>query len=157
MKKPTELRAHLTRWVPDLTKNPDKLQLFIEHGRVATKIGAGLGFEYRYTLLILVTDFAEPADVLTIPLLVWLQSNQPDLLLDPERRDSALSFRAEIIDHDKSDIEISLELSERVLVRATPGGYECEHLGEPPLPDIEGPTGWEIYLKGELIGAGHAT
>lgn len=154
MKKPTELRAHLTRWVPDLAQNPDKLQLFIERGRIATKLGTGLGFEYHYTLQILITDFAESADVLNVPLLVWLQTNQPDLLFDTDRRERIIAFRAEVIDHDKIDIELSLELSERVLVRAVPGGYECEHLAEPQIPDLSGPTAWEIYLKGVLLGAG---
>lgn len=156
MKKAADLRAHLTEWVPDIASNPDKLQLFIEAGRVATRYGATLGFEYRYTLQILVTDFAEPADVLAVPLLVWIQTNQPDLLLDPERRDKAFAFRAEVIDHDKFDIEISLELSERVRVSATPAGYDCQHLGEPPLPDLSGPTNWSIYLNGELIADGQA-
>lgn len=156
MKKPADLRAHLTRWVPDLARNPEKLQLFIERGVLATKFGASLAFEYRYTLLILVTDFAESADVLHVPLLAWIQTNQPNLLLDPERRDKAIVFRAEIIDHEKIDIELSLELSERVLVRELPAGYECEHLGEPPLPDLSGPTGWSIYLKGELLAGGTA-
>ena len=151
MKKPADLRAHLTRWVPDLAANPDKLHVFIEQGRVATKVGSGLGFEYHYTLQLIITDFAESADVLNVPLLVWLQTNQPDLLLDTERRDHAIVFEAEIIDHDKIDIALTLELSERVLVREVPAGFECEHLGEPPLPDLTGTPGWEVYLKGELI------
>ena len=156
MKKPAALRAHLTRWVPDLAANPDKLHVFIEKGRVATKIGAGLGFEYRYTLQLIVTDFAESPDVLSVPLLVWIQTNQPDLLLDTEKRDSAIAFEAEIVDHDKIDIALTLDLSERVLVRPVTGGYECEHIGEPPLPDdLSGVRGWEIYLKGELIATGN--
>lgn len=154
MKKPAALRAHLTQWVPDLAKNPDKLQLFIESGRVASKIGDSLSFQYHYDLKILITDFAESPDVIVVPVLVWLQTHQPDLLLDPVRRDKALSFVAEVIDHDKIDIEFTLDLSERVIVSALPSGYSCEHIGEPPLPDLTGPTGWEIYLKGELLTSG---
>lgn len=155
MKKPTDLRAHLTRWVPDLAANPDKLHVFIEKGAVATKLGAGLGFEYRYTMQLIVTDFAEPADVLVVPMLVWLQTNQPDLLQDPVRRDKALAFEAEIIDHDKIDIAITLDLSERVLVKPVlAGGFECTHVGEPQLPEIGQPVNWQIYLKGEPINEG---
>lgn len=151
MKKPIALRAHLTQWVPDLAANPEKLHVFIEKGRVASKQGKGLGFEYHYTIEILITDFAESPDVLIVPLLIWLQTHQPDLLLDPVRRDQATTFKAEIIDHDKIDIMLTLELSERVLVHPTLGGYQCEHCDEPQLPDLSGPLGWEIYLKGELI------
>jgi len=151
MKKPTELRAHLTQWVPDLAANPDKLHVFIEKGAVATKLGAGLGFSYAYTLQLIITDFAEPADVLMVPLLVWIQTNQPDLLLDTKRRDKAISFEAEIVDHDKIDIAITIDLTERVLVRPVLGGYECEHLGEPQLPDLDGPHPWSIYLAGQAL------
>lgn len=156
MKKPADLRAHLTRWVPDLAANPDKLHLFIEKGRLATKIGTGLGFEYRYTLQIVITDFAESPDVLSVPMLVWIQTNQPDLLLNTMLRDSTFAFEAEIVDHDKIDIALTLELAERVLVRQVTGGYECEHIGEPPLPDdLSGVRGWQSYLDGEVIATGN--
>lgn len=156
MKKPTELRAHLTQWVPDLDANPDKLHIFIERGAIATKLGAGLGYQYAYSVQIIITDFAEPADVLMVPLLVWLQTNQPDLLQDTVRRDKAIAFEAEIIDHDKIDIAITLDLTERVLVTAVLGGYQCTHLGEPQLPDETGPHPWQAYLKGELIAESNA-
>lgn len=153
MKKPADLRAHLTNWVPDLAANEDKLLLLIEKGAVATKLGAGLGFEYRYTLQVIITDFAEPADVLVVPLLLWLQVNQPDLLMDTVRRDKALAFEAEISNHDTIDIAITIDLSERVLVKPIlSGGYQCEHLGEPQLPDESGPPLWQIYLGGEPLG-----
>jgi hypothetical protein len=152
MKKPADLRAHLTNWVPDLAAHPGKLHLLIEKGAVATKLGAGLGFEYRYTMQVIITDFAEPADVLVVPLLLWLQVNQPDLLMDPVRRDKALAFEAEISSHDTIDLAITLDLSERVLVKPLlSGGYQCEHLGETQLPDESGPPLWQIYLGGEPL------
>lgn len=156
MKKPTELRAHLTQWVPDLAANPDKLHIFIERGAIATKLGAGLGYQYAYTVQIIITDFAEPADVLMVPLLVWLQTNQPDLLQDPVRRDKAIAFEAEIIDHKTIDIALTLDLTERVLVSAVIGGYECTHLGEPQLPDLTGGHPWQVFLQGELIAESNA-
>ncbi|MBI2306094.1 MAG: phage tail protein [Rhodocyclales bacterium] len=152
MRKPIELRAWLTERVPHLRKHPDKLHVFIDKGSVATKRGAGLGFEYRYTLQIVVTDYADPPDTLTVPLLVWISTHQPDLIDNTDRRDRAIGIDAEIIDHKSADIGITLELSERVLVKPVEGGgYECEHLAEPEMPDLGGPSGWEVYLKGELI------
>lgn len=156
MKKSADLRAHLTRWVPDLAANPDKLHVFIEKGRIATKVGAGLGFEYHYTLQLIITDFAESPDVLNVPLLVWLQTNQPDLLLDTEKRDRAIAFEAEILGNDTIDLALTLELAERVLVRVVTGGFECEHIGEPQLPDdTAGVRGWQSYLDGEVIADGN--
>jgi len=154
VKKPIDLRDHLTRWLPDLASNPDKLHVLIDKGRIATRVGAGLGFEYHYQLQLIVTDFAESPDTLIVPLLVWVQANQPNLLLDEKLRERLVSFEAEVIDHDKVDIALTLELSERVLVDTVPGGYECRHIGEPPLPEIGEPVSWEIYLKGELIATG---
>lgn len=151
MKKPVSLRAHLEQWLPDLKKHPDKLHVFIEKGRVATKPGASASFEYHYTLQLLVTDFAEPIDTLVVPILVWAQEHQPDLIHAIDKQSKAIALEAEVIDHTKIDIALSLELSERVLVRPVAAGYECEHIGEPQLPDLTGPTGWQLYVKGELF------
>lgn len=151
MKKPVSLRAHLEQWLPDLKRNPDKLHVFVEDGHVATKAGNSASFEYRYTLILLVTDFAEPLDTLVVPLLVWAQEHQPDLIHAIDKQDKAIAIRAEHLDHDKMDVELTLKLSERVLVRPLAAGYECEHIGEPPLPDLGGPTGWQLYVKGDLV------
>lgn len=153
MRKPVELRTFLEANVPHLKKHPGKLHVFVEKGAVATKLGLGLGFEYRYTLQLIVTDYADPADTLTVPLLVWISTNQHDLIADLNKRDTALAIRAEIIDHNTADIEITLQLSERVLVNPKAGGgFECEHLPEPELPDIGGPTGWTMKA-GDLVFA----
>ena len=144
MKKPADLRAHLTAAVPVLAKHPDKLHVFIEKGAIATKPGASMSFEYRYTLQLVVTDYSEPADTLIVPLLAWLSINQPDLIADPDKRAKTIGFEAELIDHDQADIALTLELSERVIVTEVEGGYSCAHLDEPPLPDLGGPTVWAI-------------
>lgn len=154
MKKPAALRAHLTQWVPDLAKNPDKLHVFIEKGRIASRYGASLAFEYRYQLQLVITDFAESPDVLIVPILVWALEHQPDLLFDEKLRNNLINFEAELLNHNSIDLALTIELSERVLVKPVPAGYECEHLGEPPLPDLTGPTGWQIYLKGVLLAEG---
>jgi len=70
------------------------LHVFIENGAVATKPGASLSFEWRYTLTLLFTDFVDSPDTIVVPLLVWLSIHQPDLVADAERRYKALSFVA---------------------------------------------------------------
>ena len=149
MKKPISLRAHLNQWVPDLAQNPDKLHVFIEKGRVSTKPGRSAAFAYHYTLQLVITDFAEPLDTLVVPIMLWAQEHQPDLIHSLDQQSKAIAIEAEIIDHDKIDVALTLELSERVLVRPVQGGgYECEHLDEPAMPDLTGPTDWQIYLTG---------
>lgn len=151
MKKPAELRAHLTQWVPDLAKNPEKLHVYINAGHIKSRYGNSLSFEYAYQLRLEIWDFAESPDVLIVPLLVWILANQPNLLLDEKTIQNVIAFEAEPLNHDTIDIALTLDLSERVLVGATQTGYSCTHIDEPPLPDLTGPLDWKIYLKGELL------
>lgn len=151
MKKPLTLRRHLEAAIPHLKRDPDKLRLWIEEGAVASKLGASLSYEWRYTLTLLFTDFVDAPDTLIVPLLAWIEKNQYDLFLDPEKRDRALTFESEVIDHEKIDIQFKLQLTERVIVTATAGGWRCEHLDEPPLPETDGPTGWALYAAGDQV------
>lgn len=150
MKKPADLRAHLADSVPCLAKDPDNLHVFVEDGNIVSRIGAGLSFEYRYTITLIVTDFTDHADTLIIPLLVWIAVNQPDLLQNPDKQTQAIRMKAEIIDRDIVDLEIKIDLTERVIVAANPdGSYTATHPEEPPLPDLGGPVGWQqLFVNG---------
>lgn len=144
MKKPIDLRKYLEDHVPSLKKHPDKLHVFVEKGSVATKAGKGMSFEYHYTLKLVIIDFPEPADAVIVPLLAWIATNQPDLILDTDKRDKAIDIEAEIIDHKTVDLGLDLRLSERVIVTATEAGWAAEHVGEPQLEDLSGPLDWDI-------------
>lgn len=146
MKKPETLRRHLESSIPHLRKHPDGLHVFIEDGTVASKQGVSLSYEWRYKLTLLFTDFVDSPDTIVVPLLVWLSTNQPDILADADRRYKALTFQSAVINHDAIDIEFKLDLTEAVVVRAVPGGFECRHIDEPALPDMGGPVGWSMYL-----------
>lgn len=149
VKKPANLRTHLQQWVPDLGQHPDKLIMFVNKGRVCCQFGANLSYEQHYQLEIIITDFGEPTDVLNVPLLIWISEHQPDILLSPDTKTKAIEFEAEIIDADKADIRIVIELTERVIVHPVAGGgYTCTHVDEPPLPDLSGPTGWQMTYPG---------
>ena len=151
MKKPQTLRRHLEACIPHLRCHPDKLRIYIESGAIATKPGVSLSFEWRYKLTLLFTDVVDSPDTLVVPLLVWLSIHQPDLIADAERRYKTLTFEAEPVDHEALDIVFNLELSERVIVKAVPGGFECEHADEPLLPDLDGPTGWSMFLAADPL------
>lgn len=155
MKKLRDLRAHLAATVPSLEKDPDRLEVYIEKGDIACRFGS-LSFEYRYTAHILVKDFADHADTLIVPLLAWLSINQPDLLLDADKSDHAIRFDAEILDHEKTDVELMLDLAERVIVSAAEQPdhsvhYAATHCDEPELPDCGGPAPWQIFINGTPI------
>lgn len=153
MKKPEALRAHLLRWLPALAENPERLQLFVDGGRVVARAGASLSFEYRYALDVLVTDYAGDRNLLVVPILAWIARYQPDLF----RRDGnePFAFEAEILESEACDISIKLDLTE--LVRVTPradGGFDVETLDEPDTGDhfagVCGVNLWEIFLQGDL-------
>ena len=151
MNKPNQVRELLSSTVPHLKHNPDKLHIFIEGGNlVATGARQNLSFEYRYQLIILVTDYADHSDSLMVPLLAWVASNQPELMTHAERRERGIRFRAEQLTNQTADIEISLELTERVRVSQQDGGVEVVHLPEPPL-DPDAGINWLLYISGEQV------
>jgi hypothetical protein len=141
MKKPQLLRDHITRACPDLATNPEKLTVFIERGNVVHTGTPALSFEYRYTLNIVVTDWADSTDVLVVPIVAWLKRHQPDMFDNPERRPKAFRFEVEIIDHATADIGFEIDLTETVAVAGgTVDGINrltTHHIGEPLLAGVE--------------------
>lgn len=134
MKKPQILRDHLLRTVPGLAAAPDKLDLFIDRGRVQCGKGAGLSFRYAYTLNLVVQDFAGDPDRLMLPLLAWISEHQPDLLARAPQEPFA--FEAEILDEKRTDVSITIDLTERVVVAADEGGRPVlGHLPDVPMAD----------------------
>lgn len=148
MNKPGQIRELLTKAVSELKRNPESLHIFVENGNInATGAGLNISFEYQFELLILITDYAGHADSLIVPLLAWCRDNQPELLMNDDRRDG-FKFRAEQLTHNTADVEITLKLTERVKVY--PGDnnkVNIEHLPEPAL--IGAPDGitWEMFIN----------
>ncbi len=148
MNKPMALRELLSKSVPHLQRNPDNLHVFIENGNiVATGAGLNLSFEYQFNCVLIVTDYAAHADTLIVPILGWLTTNQPELLFNPDKRDSGFKFKAEIINHTTADIEIVLALTERVKVVPDENmQLEVTHLPEPQFGDND--IDWSLYTNG---------
>lgn len=151
MNKPEQVRALLLAAVPHLARNPNDLHICIDQGKlVATGAGQNLSFEYQFNLIILVTDYAAHIDTITVPLLAWLAQHQPELFTNPDKRENGVKFRAELLDKHKSDIELTIPLTERVLVTAVEGGRNVEHLPEPELDPYAG-FDWELYIQSERV------
>ncbi len=152
MRKPESLRKHLERCLPKLKKHPDHLILRIEGGRIASKRGRSLSFEWKYKLVVLFTDYCDHPSALVVVMLAWLAENQPELLMTPELCERALTFEAEPINHDTIDIAFTLDLSERVVVKPSGQSWAFEHVPDPVIPDdLDGVYGWQVFLKGDLI------
>lgn len=150
--KPESLREHLTSAVPQLRRDPDRLLVFIDRGTLVSTLAAGLSFEYRYTLNLILTDFAGSPDAIMVPVLVWLRTQQPELLANPDLRDQ-IAFEVDVLDGGKVDLSLTLPLTERVGVHPRAGGgFTIEHYPEPPADTGLSPGRWEVYLCDELVG-----
>lgn len=151
MNKPNQLRDLLNSAVPHIRKNPERLHIFVENGNiVATGVKKNLSFEYQFQCIIVVTDYAAHADTVIVPILGWLALHQPELLNNPDKRESGFKFRAELLNHSTCDLEIKLALTERVKVTTTDAGLQVEHLPEPVWNDGSG-VDWSLYLDKELV------
>lgn len=163
MLKPDSLRAALVAAIPDLAKDPDRLKIFIDKGRIASRMAYApahpqLSFEWRYRLNAILQDFKGDPDGVMIVVLAWLHVHQPELLQNAQRSQEAILFEADIIDAGTVDLSIELDLTEAVKVQplANGQGHEATHLAEPPaIPEFAGVPRWtplkEIYRQGELI------
>ena len=135
MRKADSLRAWLVASLPMLKAHPDRLQIYLEGGTIAARRSRTLSFVYRYTLKALLTDYADDVDRLVVPVLAWIEKEQPQLLA---RKDGEpFSFEAELLDGDAYDVEISISLTETVTVipRASGSGWDVTHEGEPDMSD----------------------
>ncbi|MFV2945254.1 phage tail protein [Pseudomonas japonica] len=151
MNKPSNLREHLLAAVPDLARNPDRLMVFIDKGKVRCTAAPTLSFEYEYSLQLILTDFAGHPDTVMVPILGWVRVNQSELLANLDKSAKGLEFEVDILDNSKVDMSIVLPLTERVLVkRNDEGTYDVSHPAEQGYQMYEPQGPIEIYVNGEL-------
>lgn len=158
MLKPSSLRQAITAAVPELKASPDKLLLFVRDGKLATTGAGSLSFEYRYTLNLMVLDYAAHADAIMVPLLAWLRVYQPEIAENPALRDQAVRFEVEFLNGKTVDLSVEVDLTERVIVKPREGqqqpdkAFDVKHVAEPPHVGAA-PSGerWEFYLRDELL------
>jgi hypothetical protein len=132
MIKPSSLRAAITAAVPDLEANPDKFLVFADAGVIAANGTPSLSFEYRYTLNLILEDFAGDPDLVMIALLGWVHRHQSDLVNNPDKRASAITFEVDQLTNDTFDLSIKLPLTESVRVTMGENGRPiAKHLQEP--------------------------
>lgn len=154
MLKPASLREHLTAALPQLRRDPENLVVFITGGGLHSTLTQSLSFEYRYTLRLLLLDYAGHADAVMAPLLIWLRTHQPDLLDNPEKRAKSLRFEAEHLSTTTMDLVLEIDLTERVLARpreGTPGGLNLVHISETKGDGGSTREHWSFWLQDEML------
>lgn len=137
MIKPASLRAAIVKALPDLAANPDKFLVFVDAGGLAARKTSTLSFDYRYTLNLVLLDFAGDADAVFIAVLEWVETNQRELLTVSEKQQKGIEFIVDQMNNATCDLSITLELTESVLVQTDEAGKRTvTHLPE-PIPEWE--------------------
>ncbi|GMM59868.1 phage tail protein [Novosphingobium pituita] len=133
--KAQSLRDGISAVFPDLAKVPDRFNMWIDKGVIHATNAGGHGFEWQYTLNIVVEDFTAHPSMMFLVICEWARHNQPDLL-QPGKE--AFRFEADIIDAKTVDLHVEIPLTERVqVITDASGAAHIEHLEEPAsyLPD----------------------
>lgn len=168
MLKPASLRAALVAGIVGadgvriFERDPGNLLIWADKGRIAGRLGHKRGLEYRYRLNVLVKDFSGDEDALAIVLTEWVRTNQPDLLLNHEAGNQAITLEVEVLDSNLVDLLFTIDVTETVrLEPRDDGGFDAVHEEEPPIDDLvmgeilEGaparPPLGQVYAGGELI------
>lgn len=135
MNKPDSLRAAVTAVMPELARDPDRLRIWIDSGRIRAPMIESRSFSYEYKLTLELTDFTGHAAIVFLAINEWLRVNQPELA----QMDSpgGYTFEVEPMDGETVDLIVTLELTERAVVTPRPGGgWQIEHPAEPDLQQL---------------------
>lgn len=128
MNKPDSLRKAIESAIPALKRDAERFLIFIDRGNIRSQMTADHSFEIRYTLNVIITDFATDSRILFIAILNWLRINQPDALIGNRQ---AMQFDADILDNKSADFAIELQLTENVnVVQNDDGGFDMQYAGE---------------------------
>lgn len=111
---------------------PSNLLTFAEQGSVLSSRGPrNRHFALSYQAHLIVTDWSGDPRALLWVLLAWLQAD------NPAAPDDAIAFHVDVIDHQRADISMRVELTETVRVIETDAGIEISHEPDPDAQAID--------------------
>ncbi|WP_192457705.1 phage tail protein [Musicola keenii] len=147
MLKPKLLRQEISRMVPWVRANPDRLALYVPRGHVVGRGGASASFEYRYTLEVLVMDFPGSTDDIMLPIQLWARQYEPELLFNPDNQKNGITFEVDILNNDAIDLLVKIQVTEAVAVTSANGKPVVRHRADAPPDLMEGMDGWAIAVR----------
>lgn len=129
MKKPETLRAAIQQAVSEFASEPDRLRLWVEEGSVRCFGTGSLSFGMEYRLNILLVEASTDIALIVLPIVRWLQVNQPDLLAP---NTDGFAFEADILDNGSCDLLFRMNLMENVKTEPQEdGSVRLDYLAEP--------------------------
>lgn len=134
--KHVALREAIATALPELARDPERLAMWIEKGRILSPMTESRNFEWDYTLNITVQEFTSHPSILFLTINDWLRVNQPELLQPGGK--AGYHFEVDVIDDATVDLHVALDLTECVTVtRKDDGSDELQHEAEQGdlLPD----------------------
>lgn len=152
MRKPVDLRRHLTAALPELRRNPERLMMFVMGGTVRATATRALAWQYEYTLRLVLADWAAHADTVVAPLLAWLRVHQNDMLANHDRK--GIRFEAEYLNATSMDLAVDVDLTESVVARPrvdNPQALDLHHLDDRPPLHMPAEERWQLYIAGEKV------
>lgn len=136
MTKADALRAFLVEQLPELARNPDALAVYLTGGRLVSRFGPNLGFEYRARLAIDVLGFTGEPMQFFLPLILWLRKYEPAALQSHDTAEQQIQFEVDLLDNGRIDLSVHLPSVEAVdVLRQDDGSYRLTLREEPPTED----------------------
>lgn len=136
------LREHILSLPGEIRIDPNDLVTYAEKGQViSTAEGTNRHFELRYQAHIIVQNYSAAADRLFYWVLIWLADNQPG------HKPEAINWQADLLNHDSSDIAITIDINELIKVETTPEGIRLNPCGLPMVPtELLTAPQWQLHL-----------
>ncbi len=122
MKKLDSLRAAVTRAIPKLADDPDKMLAFIDEGVVESNASRAASYRLSYVARLVLLDFSGSTFALMAAITDWAKCNQPELVQNPERRKNGIAFEADVLNHATVDLSIRIHLTEGIVVAVAEDG-----------------------------------
>ena len=159
MKKPNSLRNHLLNAVPELKRDPDRILIHTESGKIRCNGLTALSFEYEYELNLILREYSGDLDAVMIPLFDWITTNQNELLLNLDKSKDAFKYETIILSNNSVDLLLTMPLSERVIVKKNDdGSITTTFPPEPQYEEILEPKNLKLLNStGEVIAEWQST
>lgn len=122
MDKPASLRRAIEKQLPYYVDHPAELAMEIRGGAVIP-VANTLSFEQAYQLTVTFYDCVTPKEDICLIILRWLQEHETAMPRNPDRAKTGFTFDIDILDAQKSDIDITLAISEHIVYDAKTGEY----------------------------------